>query len=390
VVEKRLVPRLVSRVKYDTSFQPYIEWSEDPFGGQWVERDVVIKGTTVVLDGWSLDAVISRDAEEGINTVHAQEGVEIETEWFSLDGTRCDHCGHKRFRKSLLVVSHADEGRKIIGTKCLADFLPNYKRNPGTLASYAEYLASFLAEARSGEFDEERAGRVEDRHDPLSVLTLTAAVVRIWGWVPKSSGYEHIPTAIRVADLLSHHGNEARKALDEAGGVVEADGIKAQDALEWVKTLSVAEGSDYIRNIAAVGQKQGWRVKDLGLGCSILTARGRDLEWAAEKARKAAQDETKGLSQHFGTVKERLVITAEITKLRAIEGHYGLTTLVEGFTPEGNVVKWWASGSVDIEIGDTITGKATIKDHDEYQGINQTVVNRWAWELVEVVADKVA
>jgi hypothetical protein len=36
-----------------------------------------------------------------------------------------------------------------------------------------------------------------------------------------------------------------------------------------------------------------------------------------------------------------------------------------------------------IEVGSTITGKATIKGHSERDGQKQTTVNRWTWELVE-------
>jgi hypothetical protein len=31
---------------------------------------------------------------------------------------------------------------------------------------------------------------------------------------------------------------------------------------------------------------------------------------------------------------------------------------------------------LDVEVNDTVTVKATVKEHKEYQGVNQTVIQR--------------
>ena len=53
-----------------------------------------------------------------------------------------------------------------------------------------------------------------------------------------------------------------------------------------------------------------------------------------------------------------------------------MTTLVVMRTEDGKVAKWFASGSKDIETGDALVIDATVKGHDEYEGLKQTVLTR--------------
>ena len=47
-----------------------------------------------------------------------------------------------------------------------------------------------------------------------------------------------------------------------------------------------------------------------------------------------------------------------------------------GKDAEGNVFTYWGNSFLDVEVDTTITVKATIKAHREYQGTKQTVINR--------------
>lgn len=82
-------------------------------------------------------------------------------------------------------------------------------------------------------------------------------------------------------------------------------------------------------------------------------------------------------SVHFGTIGERREVTFEVTfVLRFESGHYGwpASYLTVGRTPEGNVVVY--KGSHAWDKGATVTAKWTIKDHDERDGVAQTILAR--------------
>jgi hypothetical protein len=84
-----------------------------------------------------------------------------------------------------------------------------------------------------------------------------------------------------------------------------------------------------------------------------------------------------GRSQHFGTIGERQNVTFEVTFFVRFESHnYGwpASYLTVGRTPEGNVVVY--KGSHRWDKGETVTAKWTIKDHDERDGVAQTVLAR--------------
>lgn len=61
---------------------------------------------------------------------------------------------------------------------------------------------------------------------------------------------------------------------------------------------------------------------------------------------------------------------------RVLSGDYGPTTLVSMIDDNGNVMKWFASGSKDFKAGQKYRLKGTIKGHDNYQGVDQTILTR--------------
>ncbi len=85
---------------------------------------VAVTGVAPKFAGWTLTAVIELDREEPDtpNVVHVVTG-EADPAWRTL-AEQCDHCHvAARGRKQLVVVTHDDGTRKIVGTTCLKDFL---------------------------------------------------------------------------------------------------------------------------------------------------------------------------------------------------------------------------------------------------------------------------
>lgn len=96
---------------------------------------------------------------------------------------------------------------------------------------------------------------------------------------------------------------------------------------------------------------------------------------AAQAQREAEIEAKRSKSSHVGKIGDRINITAKISIRRVIDGFYGITYFHILENSEGDVFKY--SGSADLgDKGDTITLKATVKDHAEYQGVKQTVINR--------------
>ena len=80
-------------------------------------------------------------------------------------------------------------------------------------------------------------------------------------------------------------------------------------------------------------------------------------------------------SEWVGEPKQRLEDDAECIFYKTYESPYGLKSIVK-FVSNNNILTWFASGEPEFNPGETYRIKYTVKDHDEYRGKKQTIVNR--------------
>ena len=117
----------------------------------------------------------------------------------------------------------------------------------------------------------------------------------------------------------------------------------------------------------------------------------RTIERRAERALQDAQrDATRGLSQHVGTVGQRLVMDVTVTFTKYIESDFGGKQLIGMVDDTGNSLRTFASGAfawdAAVVKGARLSIKATVKAHDEYQGERQTMLTRVALVAAGVAA----
>lgn len=338
---------------------------------------VEVTGGAPVFDGWTMVAVVDRDRQQpqGPHVVHAIGDTPVDAAWRTV-GDVCEHCHRDNTgRKTLIVVEHENGERLIVGSTCLRDFLGH--TSPAAIAEWAQILATLddrFAEYDEGEFA--RFGKAEYRVEPDMFLAATVRVITYLGWVSRSAGdINHTPTADNVADwmLNSHKLADDVRIPELADPLTDDEKAEAQAALVWAQIVG---GSDYLDNMAAVAVKESWRVKDMGIAASIIPAYRREV---GKQAERQAQANT---SQHVGTVGEKIQVEGTVTFTMEYPGHYGTKTLVKIVDDNGNLFVWWASATAP-EQGVRVTGKATIKGHSDYQGVNQTDITRFKWAAVE-------
>lgn len=149
--------------------------------------------------------------------------------------------------------------------------------------------------------------------------------------------------------------------------VMDEQGVAAQYKLSWQGTMRQGTSVDPTRT------SQLWVRAE-------ITA-----PLVFEKAAEPARIE----SQHIGQVGERLELTGKVLSVTQFEKrkfHYYDSTV-------GNITRLDIGGNIVVyfgylaERGDTVTVKATVKTHDEYQGRKQTVITRVKLSnVVETVA----
>lgn len=82
------------------------------------------------------------------------------------------------------------------------------------------------------------------------------------------------------------------------------------------------------------------------------------------------------ISHHVGTVGKRQEFTVTIKRIVECETAFGMNDLYIMVDADGNVLKWFTSAYSPMEVGKTYTIKATVKEHSEYNGKAETMVNR--------------
>lgn len=90
-------------------------------------------------------------------------------------------------------------------------------------------------------------------------------------------------------------------------------------------------------------------------------------------------------SEHVGSVKQRLEFDAVVVGVYESEGYYGHTDIVKMRDLDGNMLTWFASGYTDLKRSDHINIRGTVKRHDEFRGIKNTILTRCKYDKYEIV-----
>jgi ribosomal protein L36 len=345
---------------------------------------VTVEGETPKLDGWKLVAAIEPQ-ESGENLVSCVPGETIPVEYRKTD-THCDHCSAIRRRKEVFVLAHEDGRFTQVGRNCISDFLGG--KSPESIVCYAQWgfqITSMISSAEDEGFGGFGGGG-EAAFNLDEFLKMTSAVIRKCGWVSRTVAGQldnTTSTASTVMWLLTPHRDA--DSIREKQSFVERLDLKlephdeklATDALAWGVALPTDDG-DYLYNLGVACRLGFVRNKTSGIVASLISAYQRHMEREEELNMKRAQVAAK-VRVHLGVVGERQGFAQlTIKSVKSFDSEFGVRTMIRFEDAAGSVLVWWASGDTEWEVGQTLDVTGTVKKHDEYQGIPQTILSRVA------------
>lgn len=336
-------------------------------------------GNTPKLAGWTLIGAIHHvTLEDGTHEtiVATVPNQELDQKKYAGAGGTCDHCQTARKRNDTYVLRHAKEGEKRVGRNCLKDFLGG--ADPSNLIASATYemeMFGLLEGAEGG-----GGGRLGlDRETFLYAVWRIASTS---GFISRKKAEETglSTTASRAMMLISDLTSKNEKVRAEAQALYYiADEKKRAEthadieaATEWAAGHADSE-DDYLRNLSVVARMAGLKNRGEGLLASLYAA------WAKHKGMERRVSEWAEMcakSQHFGEVGKRTVYDLTVTRVTITETDYGPMTVVGFIDGQGNAAVWFASGLKDFSVGQKLKVKATVKGHDEYKGLKQTILTR--------------
>ncbi len=188
-------------------------------------------------------------------------------------------------------------------------------------------------------------------------------------------------TAERLAKLVAADERKEQKKKDAAE---KARQEKRKEFIAWGKSRGVLIGgiltegdkaphgffgslSDKIRSWGILSERQ------LGVAERII----------AENKKNTAMDDA---SEHVGDIKERIDFEGIILGVYGAEGYYGHTDIVRIRDLQGNVFTWFASDYTRLDRDQRVSVRGTVKKHDEYKGVKQTVLTRCKINVFETVS----
>jgi uncharacterized protein (DUF2147 family) len=342
---------------------------------------VKVTGQEPVINGWQMIAVIQHEGH--LNIFRRFPGAQDETvaipEQYRTAQPVCEHCNTTRDRNDTFLVMEEATGQfRQVGRNCLRDFIGH--GDPLALARFFEEVSSTLGLAE--EADEGRDyGRREKQYMYLSgFLAHVQCMIEAHGWVSRSRASDYETATADAA--LSNMYCQANRIKNRDGSPAwqdpdDAHYTRAEAAVIWFRQWASENSrrvleNEYLHNLSvAVGEEgEMFSARNTGLVASLMSLYARELEQEIVRKRERA------IRQHVGTVGKRETFELTVSGFTYIEGDFGTTTLVSFIEGNGNRVKWFASNCPDLQDGETYTVKATVKAHDEYKGVPQTVITR--------------
>jgi hypothetical protein len=344
----------------------------------------IVTGVTPKLAGWEFLGKIEvvRDEEGKVigNLLRLVPDAVAPSEYRNIRPW-CDHCNVDRRWAETFIIKHESGQHKQVGRRCLSDFLGGV--SPEQVAAHAEYLLNIdglMGDSEESEWG--NGGRGKDQFDVETILELAACHIRKDGWVSRANADARmIPsTSNDVINNLTATTKEAQKQWEDYN-VEDQDKKTAADTMEWLAAVSPDETNEYRYSLGLLGRAGIVNSRQVGLLCSAISAMLRDRDQEIQRRLRA---EGYAMSGFVGEVKKRTTFAnLTVENIRHIEGNFGTTTLYTFVDSNRNLIKWFASNTLvanyrDAEVGDVVTIKATVKAHEEYKGIKQTLITRAA------------
>lgn len=137
----------------------------------------------------------------------------------------------------------------------------------------------------------------------------------------------------------------------------------------WMKGEPTGVPQDYKGDIIKIAADQIVEYSAWGEGHFILDAKA--IVDAEEKKVLPPVE-----SNYVGQVGKRSTFTVTLERVGGFEGRFGFTFIYNFKDEDGNVLVWFSSVDIHKQEGDTFSLVGTVKNHEEYNNIPQTILTR--------------
>lgn len=334
--------------------------------------DTEITGQAPCYNGWTFLAAVDTIATEAGHdfVLRAAPGVEeTDVDRSTLKPGHCGHCRTDRAnRVHTYLVRHVETGETVqVGSTCIKDFT-GWAGKPVFISTdeLDEDLRDFL-----GGF-----GRGRAEYTPETIVSLTWAISRRYGWVPAAAAGYGTPSTREMVSAYLYGSTDADVVLRME---VAPEIAPAEDMAKVIipALLQGLEGNgDYVTNLKALLRAAYVEDRHMGIVVSAVSAYERMIGKQVE--REARQEK---VTEYAGTVGKKITFTGTVARLIPMENDYGYQTtssMLVIVEDGAHVFKMFTSAgwAWEVEQGQEATITGAVKAHEEYRGEKQTVIVR--------------
>lgn len=335
---------------------------------------------------WAFGGTVESSGVEGKNFVNYslsgnEIGFIVPNKYFSSNPCYCDYCKTNRRRsKTYLVVNQETGEWKQLGKECLKLFVTGIDID--AIATFESFIKEAEGSANpSDEFFYDRKFKFVKVADALA---FACALYCDMGYVPTrdcvgdANDLCNKNIVQRKLSRLYGYDSDFLNITNSARGEIDKINIDTDTPIVKIAVKIVLESvkrlpdDTYYNNLKVIVDNEYIPLNKLGLLVSIPKAIDRYEE---EKKKQEEKEKLAAESNYIGNIGDKIEVNFVCGKqVACCETQFGLLHIYEFKDASGNVIVWKSSSGKEIPESGKISG--TVKAHDEYNGIKQTVILR--------------
>lgn len=335
---------------------------------------IEVEGTAKINDYECVAVLENHEFGNVIRRINTE--IEIPERFLSTDNF-CEHCNSKRPRKELYIIHNVKTDEfKQVGSSCLMLY---------TNGLNAEYVASYInGITELEEFDGYVGGGAKYYIPVNEVIEYATEIINKIGYFNSNS---NLPTKYLVGEMISgirSFGDKVEKVnemlvehkfeiyFNKSDFHKDDTEETAEKIIEYY--LGLENDSEFINNVQVILKDGYVEWHNLGFLCYLPEGYFKYIQKEIEKAKRIEVDEK---SNHFGEVGKRYkdINVYRMEMLTCFDTQYGCMYIYKIVLDSGDILIWKTSNWIDDYVkAQSIT--FTVKEHSEYNGIQQTEVTR--------------
>jgi len=333
-------------------------------GMKLLHYNIEVVGDQPIINGWAFIATLEHTTEGTI--LRSVPGMVVDGELtpYREVAPKCEHCNKNRKRNDTYVLRSENGQYKQVGSNCLGEFCQH--NSPQAMASYAELL--ILAGASASSYEDDFGGKISGIGTE-NLLAWVSLAIRTYGWVSSKKAQESFEPICKTSQTAMSMIEDAVQDKGDAPRPTDADRVRAEQALEWIRNLEVTDDtSDYIHNLTVACKADSVPWRQIGIVASLFVAYDNAHGGYEKKERK--------VSQYQGAVGGKITRIVTVKRVSYSAGQYGTTSIYAMEDADGNQYTWFSTKDIlDKNVTYDLVG--TVKEHnDRFKNIKTTVLTR--------------